>query len=115
MLPARRKKNSHRADERRRFPGHRAWVRGHHCCACGTGAGIQCAHVRDGTDGGTGMKPSDWWTISLCADCHRQQHEIGEKAFEAIWGINMKALAAEFARKSPHAIKMASAMEITDD
>jgi len=53
-----------------------------------------------------GMKPSDRWTISLCAECHRKQHQLGEGTFERHHGINMKALAVEFTAKSPHKGKL---------
>jgi hypothetical protein len=33
------------------------------------------------------------------------QHQIGERAFEIKHGIDMKALAREFASKSPHKAK----------
>jgi hypothetical protein len=59
------------------------------------------AHVRKGTDGGGNLKPSSWWTISLCHYHHiDDQHIIGEPAFERKHGIDMKALATEFASKS---------------
>jgi hypothetical protein len=48
------------------------------------------------------MKPSDRWTISLCAFHHRQQHDIGEIAFEDKYSICLSELAKEFARRSPH-------------
>ena len=107
MLPPRIKRNSDKADAGRRSPAHRAWVRSHACCGCGATAPIECAHVRNGTDGGTGIKPSDKWTISLCRDCHARQHAIGEIAFERDHGIKMKLLAAEFFAKSPHRSKLA--------
>jgi predicted metal-binding transcription factor (methanogenesis marker protein 9) len=62
--------------------------------------------VRTGTDGGTGMKPSDVWCISLCKVCHARQHQIGERAFEAETGINLKALAEAFLKRSPHKQKL---------
>jgi hypothetical protein len=52
------------------------------------------------------MKPSDRWCISLCGSCHRRQHQIGEAAFEAETGIDMKGLAAMFFKLSPHKRKM---------
>jgi hypothetical protein len=52
------------------------------------------------------MKPSDKWTISLCATCHRSQHEMGEQAFEALYRIDMKALAEAFYKASPHRGKL---------
>jgi hypothetical protein len=106
MLPPRIKRDSGKKDAGRRSPGHRAWVRQHACCGCGATAPIECAHVRTGTDGGMGFKPSDWWTISLCKDCHHWQTINGEQPFEARTGIDMKALAREFIRKSPHRHKL---------
>ena len=42
----------------RSCPGHRAWVRRHVCSVRGCQRGpIECAHVRSGTDGGTGLSP----------------------------------------------------------
>lgn len=106
MLPARLPAKSDKAERGRRCPAHRKWARGFSCCACGSQTAIECAHVRTGTDGGTGIKPSDRWCISLCADCHRQQHAMGEASFEQAYGINMKALAVEFVRRSPHRSKL---------
>jgi hypothetical protein len=106
MLPARISRKSDKAEKPRRSPAHRAWVRGHACSACGSQSGIECAHVRTGTDGGVGIKPSDRWCISLCKECHVRQHRIGERTFEVAWGIDMKALAEEFYRASPHRRKL---------
>lgn len=93
-------------DTKWRSPGHRAWVRGHKCCVDGCGGRpIECAHVRTGTGGGTGLKPGDEWTISLCAYHHREQHQIGEGAFERLYELDMKKLAAEFVARSPHRFK----------
>ena len=106
MLPARIKHKSDKAEKGRRSPAHRAWVRGFACSACGSTTAIECAHVRNGTDGGTGLKPRDIWCISLCRYCHSEQHQIGEPEFERRHSINMKALAEEFTRKSPHRGKL---------
>jgi hypothetical protein len=82
---------------------HRKWVKRHRCCVGGCRQlPIECAHVRIGTDGGVGLKPSDKWTISLCQFHHRQQHDIGEREFEARHEIDLHQLAREFARKSPY-------------
>ena len=106
MLPARIKHKSDKADRGRRSPAHRAFVRSHACCACGSETAIECAHVRTGTDGGTGIKPSDKWTISLCKDCHARQHTMGETTFQQSYRIDMKALAEAFYRASPHKGKL---------
>lgn len=105
-LPPRISRKSDKADRGKRSPAHRSWIRGHACSACGSETAIECAHVRNGTDGGTGLKPSDKWTISLCRDCHARQHRMGEPVFEQSYGINMKALAEAFFRASPHRSKL---------
>jgi hypothetical protein len=103
MLPQRLRRNSGRQHENRRFPGHRAWVRGHACCVPGCNQQpIECAHVRQGSDGGISLKPSDLSTISLCSSHHREQHDIGVISFELRYGLDLAALAAEFSRRSPH-------------
>jgi hypothetical protein len=106
FLPPRIKRQSGKKDAGKRSPAHRKWVRGHACSACGSETAIEAAHVRNGTDGGTGIKPSDRWVISLCKLCHSRQHQIGEEAFEKAWGINMKAIAEMFLKVSPHRGKL---------
>lgn len=108
MLPARIKREAKPGTVKRvRCPAHLKWVREHHCCVPGCHeVPIEAAHVRTGTGGGMGIKPGDQWAISLCADHHRQQHQIGEPAFEKLYGIDLKALAREFAAKSSHRRKL---------
>ena len=87
----------------RSCPGHRAWVRRHHCSVPGCERRpIECAHVRRGTGGGVALKPSDRWVISLCSFHHAEQHRIGERSFERRHGLDLVELAREFARCSPH-------------
>jgi hypothetical protein len=86
--------------KRWRSPKHRKWVSGHACSACGGGRPIECAHVRLGTDGGMGMKPSDYFTVSLCKSCHNIQH-TGELTFWSKAGKDPVELANAFAKASP--------------
>lgn len=91
-----------------RCQGHLQWIRGCRCAmegreghAC-SGA-IEAAHVRTGTDGGMGVKPSDYWTVPFCRDgAHVPQHAEGELAFERANKIDMKAMARQYAAISPH-------------
>lgn len=106
MPLARKHRNSGRANTMRRNNAHLQWVRGHCCCACGAVFNIQAAHVRIGTDGGIGMKPTDAFVIPLCAACHQRQHDIGERSFEIEARINMLKIAAELAGKSPHLARL---------
>ncbi|WP_431861467.1 hypothetical protein [Azospirillum sp.] len=89
-------------DRRDRCPGHLDFVRRHHCCVPGCdGLPIEAMHVRKSGDGGMGMKPGDGFTVSGCAGHHREQHAIGEDAFERKHGIDLLKLAAEFRAASP--------------
>ena len=63
-----------------RDPEHLAFIRTLPCVAC-TNEKTQAAHIRKGTDGGTGLKPSDYYTVPMCASCHFIQHEQGEITF----------------------------------
>ena len=104
-FPARPSRNSGRAAVSRECSGHLVFVRSHCCSACGAEPGdeanpIEAAHIRNGTDGGTGIKPSDKFTVSLCTDCHATQHRVGEPTFWARAKVDPLQLAAEFARRS---------------
>lgn len=58
-LPRRIPKKAKRS-ERWRSQAHCTFVRNHECCVPGCSARpIEVAHVRRGSDGGTGRKPSD--------------------------------------------------------
>ena len=98
---------SRKEPDGRTCAAHRAWVRRHHCCVPGCRQlPIECAHVRSGTDGGIGLKPSDRWVISLCVSHHMEQHRIGEPRFQRRYGLDLLQVAALFARQSPHRSKL---------
>lgn len=78
---------------------HRDYVRTFACCKCGETAGIEVAHVRNGSDAGMGRKPSDYYCVSLCKECHTRQHGMGEDTF---WrGHNVEAIIEAFNVTSP--------------
>jgi len=56
-------------------------VEGLACVACGKHPPSEAAHVRNGTDGGIGLKPSDRYSLPLCRACHAKQHRLGELTF----------------------------------
>ncbi len=90
----------------REWPKHRDYVRSHKCLTPGCeNRDIEFAHVRTGTDGGAGLKPSDWWGVPLCHACHARQHQIGEAAYEREAGVSMR-VAAERLTMSSTDIKM---------
>lgn len=84
-----------------RSSAHRGWVRSHRCCVPGCQLmPIECAHVRRAANSGTGFKPSDAYTVSLCREHHAESHR-GERTFEARHGVDLMALAKEFYARSP--------------
>jgi hypothetical protein len=67
------------------------------CLKCGMEPAGEAAHVRyasgaHGKQSGMRKTPPDRWTVSLCADCHRNdpdsQHRLGELAFWHLVGLN---------------------------
>jgi hypothetical protein len=111
-LPKRKKREplGLRETPQLRSPSHLKWVRGHDCSVMDQGpmphlkcgGKIEAAHVRAGTDGAMGVKPSDCFAIPLCSAHHAYQHRIGEKEFEAVYRISMRKIADGLWAKSPH-------------
>ena len=86
---------------------HRDYVRTFACSKCGETAGIEVAHVRIAGDGGMGKKPSDYYCVSLCKECHTRQHAMGERTF---WhGHNVEAIMEAFCETSPAKREIAAA------
>lgn len=87
-----------------RRAGHLRWIRGFECSVKNHECvgKIEAAHVRSGTDGGTSVKPGDNWAIPLCTAHHRTQHTVGEFRFEAHYRIDMRQIAQDLWRRSPH-------------
>jgi hypothetical protein len=67
---------------------HRNFIRQLPCVVCGKG-GVQVAHIRYSevragkANSGIGAKPLDGFTVPLCPECHRDQHQHGERKW---WG-----------------------------
>lgn len=108
MLPKRIPKPAKR-ESRWRSIAHCNFVRSHACSVCGSQVAIEVAHVRIGSGAGIAQKPDDWFTISLCKECHVAQHRMGERSFWKQAKINPHDLAAEFAKESPKARQIADA------
>ena len=84
------------------WPRHRRWVKAHGCCVPGcTAQNIEFAHLRSAANAGTGQMPHDIFGVSLCRAHHDEQHRIGALTFGKKHKIDLGALAAEFARRSP--------------
>lgn len=100
---------------RRRFPAHLRWVRRHRCEACDRQDNIVAHHVRLQSDGGMGIKPSDFFALPLCSECHRELHDHGEKRFENNsmyrWKNGMREKALWFAEGSPEHPQMKQSMD----
>jgi hypothetical protein len=81
-----------RAPNLRRKASHLAFIRLLPCVACGIrpiqGFASDAAHIRTATDGYSGGKPSDRYTLPLCRACHTRQHSVGEVTFFAALRID---------------------------
>jgi hypothetical protein len=98
----RRPKMGVRVFLQRIWPRHRRWVRSHGCCVpeCST-TEVEFAHLRSAPNAGAGQKPHDAFAVGLCRTHHDEQHRLGIARFETKYEIDLRALAAEFTRRSP--------------
>lgn len=69
------------------------------CCVCDKYPLSIPHHVRRGTDGAGSYKPSDYWCVPLCFDCHTEVHK-GEETFDAKLPITLKSTACIMAADS---------------
>ena len=97
-------------ETRVRCRGHLRWVRGFLCLIAGKGFHVcfgkpEAHHVRRGTDGALGIKPSDSFTVPVCSTAHREIHDKGEEWFGKEYGINLLGEANKLWRMSPHRFK----------
>lgn len=95
-----------REPDRIECKAHLQWIRGCLCLMLTSECSgpIEAAHIRNGTDGGMGQKPSDCYTVPLCRHHHAMQHAVGEKTFWA--GCDPLKFAAELWKASPARIRM---------
>ncbi len=61
---------------------------------------VRACHLRQGTDGGMGVKPSDCWTWPGCDGLHAEQHQIGEAAFQDKYGLDLRDICAALWQRS---------------
>lgn len=81
---------------------HRKFVRSHACVVPGCQAtDIQFCHIRSAANAGTGLKPHDAHSFPACFNHHQEQHQVGQGTFEDRHGVDLGAIAAELARRSP--------------
>jgi hypothetical protein len=84
------------------WPRHRRWVKSHGCCVPYCRAlSVDFAHLRSTANAGKAQKPHDIFGVSLCRIHHDEQHRMGADSFSDKYQIDLWALAAEFARRSP--------------
>ncbi len=85
------------------------------CLKCGMEPCGECAHVREnsaalGNYQATGKKPSDYASVPLCPDCHRNdpesQHKIGEFHFWHLLGIRPLLVCQDLQKVAPDLVRM---------
>jgi hypothetical protein len=80
---------------------HLRYIRGLPCVVCGNPTSTEAAHIRFSSiqfnkrQVGIGEKPDDRWTVPLCGEHHRTQHQENERAFWAAHRINPLSVADE--------------------
>ncbi len=115
-LPSRRKrpKSGIERGPQRVWPKHERWVRSFSCIVPGCqNTPIEFMHVRSAANSGTGLKPHSAFGVCGCREHHAEQHQIGQRAFEAKYSIDLMALALEFMRRSPDSA-MRESLKLTD-
>ena len=104
MLPPRKKRERSGIERapKREWHRHRAWLRRHQCVVPGCiNMVIEVSHIRTAANAGTGLKPHDSSAVPMCGEHHRELHSAGVNTFQAIHRVDLTAMAAEFARRSP--------------
>lgn len=102
-----RKRNSHKADEARRFPSHLKWLRGRPCILEGKfghacEGKMEAMHV-DGAGGkGVGLKVADFKAVPACSEAHRLCHQYGTATWQATWKVDLEQAWRAYAAASPH-------------
>lgn len=73
------------------------WIKSQPCVVSGEQANdVQNAHVKTG---GMGRKADYIWIVPMRAGYHRQLHRVGVESFQAIFGVDLVALAEETQRR----------------
>jgi putative HNHc nuclease len=91
------------------WPRHRRWVRAHGCCVPDCPAiRVEFAHLRNAANCAMARKPHDAFGVSLCRIHHEEQHRVGMISFSRKYQIDLWALAAEYAQRSPDQAMRAS-------
>jgi HNH endonuclease len=73
---------------------HLAWIRTLPCVVCGDDTSTEAAHIRYSDaraakrNVGKSEKPDDRWTLPLCGQHHRAQHETSEREFWKHLGVD---------------------------
>ena len=107
-----RQRNSHRADEERRFPQHLQWLRGRPCLLANK-AGHVCSGRMEAShsdaDGskGMGLKAADFTAVPLCSGAHQEKDRIGLLTWQAKYAVDHAAAGREYGRLSPHRARWA--------
>lgn len=106
--PSPKKRMGVRQPETLRSSIHKAWIRKQPCVCRGSkfdewmcGGPVEAAHFRSATGGGMGLKPGDQWTFPACNGHHRIQHQVGERTFQAMCRLDLRAICQSYAARSP--------------
>lgn len=115
----RRRRNSGRQNEGKRFPRHLAFVRGFECLIAGRlghvcSGRMEAMHVDYAPGKGMSMKVPDVYVVPGCSAAHAEQTDLQWDRFEAKYGIDCLAMSRALARKSPSIIQAAREAGVRD-
>lgn len=112
MIPQRKKRVRMNVRESSviRCPGHMKYVRGFSCSIENKNDHVcvgrmEAHHVREGSNGGVGLKPDDSTCVPLCGRAHQLGHSIGWQTFETRYQVDLKSIAKRLWLHSPHRAK----------
>lgn len=72
------------------------FIRSLPCCVTGRTDSVVAHHVRLDGDGGTGLKPSDYYTVPISQDLHQRLHDMGERSFWGSMGMSHNTLVCNY-------------------
>lgn len=112
MLPKRKRpKMGLRESSIIRSPSHLQFCRGFVCICFQTNeceGKIEAHHVREGRNGGMGLKCDDSEVVPLCALHHHEGHAIGWQTFQMKYKVDLQAEARKIWEVSPARKKLAT-------
>jgi hypothetical protein len=76
------------------------WIRKQECAICGDDCSVHAHHLIDTGDRGISLKEWDVTAIPLCAQHHREIHQIGSQSWELRYGITQCEIVVKMIKRA---------------